>query len=114
MALDPNPRILSGNGIARNWQNNRVIVVRATASFTSGVEVTELFFPDPAIGFVIPRLGTISLQLSNRGQTVWTDPVDLRLTQVLLPVVPERLDLVAIALIPNVGCQLDAESALIQ
>ena len=113
MALDPNPRILSGPTIALDARNNREILVTATATFTPGVEVTELVFPDPAVGFVFPRLGTIALQLGDGTDLFWVSPISLQLTQEGLPSVPERLNLVAVALIPNVGCSLDASSQYI-
>lgn len=110
MALDPNARILTGTGITLPARNNREIVVITTATFTVDLGVTELEFPDPAVAFIVPRLGTIAYQVGDGTSSWWTNPVDIRLTEQIMPIVPQLLNLEAVSLVPAVGCQLDAVS----
>lgn len=107
MVLSPDARILSGTGIEQTWQVNRQTVAVFDGTFTPGVQVTELVFPDPSIQFVIPRIGWAAFQVQTPSGNRWLRPFEVRLTSQAEPVYYLRGNLIAVALIPETGCQMD-------
>lgn len=110
MVLSPEARVLSGDQIRQVWQANRQTVAVFTSTFTPGLSVNELVFPDSGVQFIVPRLGWAAFQVETPEGDRWLMPFEVRLTTQAEPVYYLRGNLIAVALVPENGCQMDVET----
>lgn len=107
MVLSPDARVLSGAGIEQSGTTTRDIVALFQATRTVGIGPEELLFPDPNVISVFPGFGQASFLVNAGGVDVWTAPFDVRLSAEVVVLPFRRVNLVAVALIPANGCQMD-------
>lgn len=108
MVLSSAARVLSDGQIGQTGAANRDILVVVTSTNTPDIGPSELIFPDSEVGFVSPGYGRVSFQVQGEGDAWWLDPAWVRLSTQVLSLPFRRVNLVAVALMPENGCQMDA------
>lgn len=107
MVLSPNNRIVPVEFPNNIW----LFAVRPFAYFTCtrtvDVGPTELLFPDSDVQYVVPGFGQAAFKIENLGVETWTEPFNVVLSQQAIYQPIPYVNLVAIALIPANGCQMD-------
>ena len=107
MVLSPDARVLSGGQIQQNGTANRDIIALFQATRTVGIGPEELLFPDPSVISVFPGFGQAAFLVNAGGTDIWTAPFDVRLSAEVVVLPFRRVNLVAVALVPANGCQMD-------
>lgn len=107
MVLSPDNRVIAIGPPNSDWTNNAQPYGIFTSTRTIDVGPAELTFPDSSVIRVTPGFGVAAFQISEGGNQWWTEPFFVELSeQVVWQRIP-RVNLVAVALMPNVGCQMD-------
>lgn len=107
MPLSPDFRVLSGAGIEQPGTATRDIIAVVTATRTVGIGPDELKFPGPGTILLSPGFGKIAFRILEGNIDAWLAPVFVRLSLEAVAVPLRRVDLVSVALIPEVGCEMD-------
>lgn len=110
MPLSPDSRIITGASINQTGTAARDIMAVVTATRTVGIGPDELEFPDPNVIYTLPGFGKISFLLQDLAREGWTRPVFVQLSSEVLVIPSRRVNLRGVALIPEVGCEMDVET----
>lgn len=107
--MSSQPRIVTIGPLPAGGGQGLVAAVRFSGTFTPGVAVTELQFPDEAVQMVSPGIGYFSIELLTVDGGTWTRPELIRLTEQAVIAEQYSGGELRVALIPLEGCTLEAE-----
>jgi hypothetical protein len=111
MPLSPNARVLSGAGIQQSGRQNGDIIAIVEATNTVGIGPDELLFPDQGVTYLDPGFGRVAFKVESSQEEWWVAPRFCVLSLEVIKVPLRRVNLVAVALIPSNGCQMDVTTS---
>lgn len=109
MVLSPAFRVVSVASNVGEWRANRERYAIFTCSSNFDVGPSELVFPDPSIQRATPGFGQAAYRVQVGALEKWLQPFEVQLSDGALTIGAPRASLVAIALMPRNGCQMDVQ-----
>lgn len=110
MVLSPEARIIDGSEISQTGTTTRDILVVVQSTRTVGIGPDEFIFPDPDVIRVSPGFGLMAMKIREGQEEWWLKAEQITLSTEVVKLDMRRVNLVAVALIPENGCEMDATS----